>query len=107
MEYVEWAMLVPDLHCTVHQFHCRSLILVKKKSNYTYFHIHTGAVLTWSHAENVKKNGYLTLKQLQENVANTKSNRPQLQSCGNLKLFYPHKEQRSSSKQNQKKPKQR
>jgi len=71
-------LLVPDLHCTVHRFYCRSLILVNKKSNDTYFHSHAMALSTWNHAEHVKRNGYLTPKQLQENVANTKSNRPQL-----------------------------
>jgi len=57
---------------------------VEKKVRYTWIHIHTAELSTWTHAEHVKKNDYLTLQQALKNVANTKTKRIHLQSCGIL-----------------------
>jgi len=58
--------------------------LVKKKIVYTWILNHTAGSSTWTHAEHVMKNDFLTLKQAHKNVANIKSNRIHLQSCGIL-----------------------
>jgi hypothetical protein len=62
---------------------------VNFKISYTWIHNHTVAVSTWTHAEHVKKNGYLTSKQLLKNVANTKISRPLLQTSENSKTAPP------------------
>ena len=82
----ECATIVPDLHCAVH---CRSLILVKKKAYDTCFHNHTAALSTWSHAEHVKENEYLTSKQAHKRITNTKSNCSLLQTCEIPKTVFP------------------
>jgi hypothetical protein len=65
------------------------MILVQKKTNDTCFHIHTETDSTWSHAGGVEKNAYPTPQQTQKNIAATKSNCIQLQSCGTLKTANP------------------
>ena len=63
--------------------------LMRKKTNDSCFHIHTAVVSTWSHVRHVKKNAYHTPKQTLKNVATTKSNRPQNQTCDNFKAAPP------------------
>jgi hypothetical protein len=55
----------------------------------TCSHIHTDAVLTCRHAVHVEKNASATTKQTLKNVAVAKSNRPESQSCGILKVVIP------------------
>ncbi len=63
--------------------------LVEKKPIAMYFHMVTVAFSTWSHAEHVIENDYLTLKQKQKNVANTKQDAGTKLSCGTLKTLLP------------------
>jgi hypothetical protein len=44
---------------------------------------------TWSYAGRVEKNAYPTTEQIKKNGAIPKSNRPQLQTCGNSKAATP------------------
>ena len=85
VRFAVWAMLVPDcilLFTAVFAFFCCAMILVEKKVTYTWIHNHTAALSTWTHAHHVNKNDYLTLKQKQKNVANTKQDADSKQSCG-------------------------
>jgi hypothetical protein len=64
---------------------CSLLVLVEKKAVDTWFHKHTAAVSTWSHADCVEKNVFLTPKQQPKNKQNTKQNPVLKQSCGSRK----------------------
>jgi hypothetical protein len=66
-------------YCGVHGF------LWKKMVGYTWIHNHKVSGSTWTHAHRVKENGYLTLKQVQKNVAATKQNCLHKQTYGTLK----------------------
>jgi hypothetical protein len=66
-----------------------ALILVKKKANDTYFHIHMMFPSTWSHVWRVEKNTAATPKRAQKKVATTKSSRLPTQSCENFKAALP------------------
>jgi hypothetical protein len=63
-------------------------VLVEKKTNDTYRHIHTAAVSTWSHAGDVEKNTYPTPKQTSKNVGKPKQSPSLKQSCGNSKTVF-------------------
>jgi hypothetical protein len=59
--------------------------LWRKNQAICTFHNHKKAVSTWTHAEHVKKNDYLTLKQALKNVEIPKRNATLKQLCGILK----------------------
>jgi hypothetical protein len=73
------------------------LILVEKKANLACFHIQMTAPCAWSHVPRVEKNSSATSRQAKKNNANTKSKRPQLQSCENSKTVFPHEESKQIS----------
>ena len=60
-----------------------------KKVSYTWIHNHKKAVSTWTHAERVMENEYLTLKQKQKNNATAKISFFLNQMCGNSKMESP------------------
>ncbi len=75
--FFEWAMIVPA---------CIVLIIavtatLRKQMIHAFTHTSSPAP-AWNHVPRVEKNAFLTLKQTLKNVATTKSNRIQLQSCG-------------------------
>jgi hypothetical protein len=73
LRLVEWAMLVPELHCAVIAMH---RFLVEKKPLDTRFHIHIAAASTYSNAVIVRGNASATPKQALKKVANCKKQLP-------------------------------
>jgi hypothetical protein len=63
---------------------CCSWVLVEKKVGYTWIHNHKKGLSTWKHAEHVKKNDYLTWKQVQENKLIPKRGLSFKRTCGFL-----------------------
>ena len=65
------------------------LVFVEKKTSDMYLHIHTAAACAWMHVGRVEKKAVATPKQEPKNVANPKSKRSQLQTCGRIKTPTP------------------
>ena len=92
VEVAEWAMLVPEciaLFTAVCCFLCSSAKVVKTFSGSTCLYNYNFAASTWSHVWVVELYAPATTKQTPKNVANPKSNRPQLQSCADSKTENP------------------
>jgi hypothetical protein len=78
------AMLVPDCFVLFTAFISVHGFLWKKMVGYTWIHNHKKELSTWTHAEHVKKNEYLTWKQAWGNKLNPKRDLPFKRMCGTL-----------------------